>query len=97
MTDIVIQCCEAMKDLLVEFRNFKKSRTLKDLIIRINDLEEKSDRLFVESIRGLFTEPNDLYRIIAWKDIYEYLEHCADACEHVADVVESVIMKIRKR
>ena len=92
MTDIVIQCCEAMKDLLVEFRNFKKSRTLKDLIIRINDLEEKSDRLFVESIRGLFTEPNDLYRIIAWKDIYEYLEHCADACEHVADVVESVVM-----
>src|SRR5699024_1176480 len=73
MRDIVSQCCEAMKDLLVEFRNFKKSRTLKDLIIRINDLEEKSDRLFVESIRGLITEPNDLYRIIAWKDIYEYL------------------------
>lgn len=92
MTDIVIQCCEAMKELLVEFKNFKKSRTLKSLVIRINDLEEASDKLFVESVRGLFTEPRDLYRIVAWKDIYEYLERCADACEHVADVVESVVM-----
>ena len=31
--------------------------------------------------------------IIAWKQIFYYLEKCSDACEDVADVVESVIMK----
>ena len=92
MTDVVIECCDAVRDLLVEFKNFKKSRTLKQLIIRINDLEEESDRLFMESIRGLYTESEDPIRIIAWRDIYIYLERCADACEHVADVVESVVM-----
>ncbi|HIX64086.1 MAG TPA: DUF47 family protein [Candidatus Mediterraneibacter colneyensis] len=92
MTDVVIECCNAVRDLLVEFKNFKKSRTLKQLIIRINDLEEESDRLFMESIRGLYTESEDPIRIIAWRDIYIYLERCADACEHVADVVESVVM-----
>lgn len=92
MTDVVIECCNAVRDLLVEFKNFKKSKTLKQLIIRINDLEEESDRLFMESIRGLYTESEDPIRIIAWRDIYIYLERCADACEHVADVVESVVM-----
>ena len=93
MTDVVIQCCSAVRDLLVEFKNFKRSKTLKQLIIRINDLEEESDRLFIESIRGLYTESVDPIRIIAWRDIYIYLERCADACEHVADTVESVVMK----
>ena len=31
--------------------------------------------------------------IIAWREIFNYLEKCCDACEHVADAVESVIMK----
>ena len=26
--------------------------------------------------------------VIAWREIYSYLEKCADACEHAADVVE---------
>ncbi len=92
MTDIVIECCDAVRDMLVEFKNFKRSKALKPLIIKINDLEEESDKLFVESIRGLFEAPHDLIRIMAWRDIYIYLERCADACEHVADVVESVVM-----
>ena len=93
MTDIIIQCCDAVKELLREFRNFKKSKNIKQLVIRINDLEEEADKMFMQSVRGLYTESDDPLKIIAWRDIYIYLERCADACEHVADVVESVIMK----
>ena len=93
MTDVIIECCEAVKALLEEFREFRKSKNLKNLVIRINDLEEKSDKMFMENIRSLYVESEDPIRIIAWRDIYIYLERCADACEHVADVVESVIMK----
>lgn len=93
MTDIIIQCCDALKELLQEFRNFKRSKSIKQLVIRINDLEEAADKMFMQSVRGLYTESDDPLKIIAWRDIYIYLERCADACEHVADVVESVIMK----
>ena len=93
MTDVIIECCEAVKALLEEFRQFRKSKNLKNLVIRINDLEEKSDKMFMENIRSLYVESEDPIRIIAWRDIYIYLERCADACEHVADVVESVVMK----
>ena len=93
MADVVIRCCDAVRELLVEFREFKKSKKIKDLVIRINDFEEEADKLFMNSMRKLYAASEDPIRIIAWRDIYIYLERCADACEHVADVVESVIMK----
>lgn len=93
MTDVVISCCEEVRSLLMEFRDFKKSKKLKEVVIRINDLEEESDSLFMESVRHLYTESSDAIKIMSWRDIYIYLERCADACEHVADVVESVAMK----
>lgn len=93
MTEVVIQCCEGVAGLLKEFADFKHSKELKKLIIEINDLEEKSDKLFIDSMRRLHTESSDPLHIIAWREIYAYLEKCADACEHAADVIESVVMK----
>ena len=92
MTDVVIQCCEKVRELLTDFADFRRSKNLKELIIQINALEETSDRLFMRSMRKLHTECSDPLHIIVWREIYSYLERCADACEHVADVVESVVM-----
>lgn len=93
MMDVVVQCCEAVKELLEEFADFRRSKNLKKVVIRINDLEESADKLFMTSMRKLYTQSEDPIHIIAWREIYIYLERCADACEHVADVVESVVMK----
>lgn len=93
MMDVVVQCCEAVRELLREFADFRRSKNLKKVVIQINDLEEAADKLFMTSMRKLYTESKDPIHIIAWREIYIYLERCADACEHVADVVESVVMK----
>lgn len=93
MLDIVISCCEEVRNLLKEFRDFKRSRRLQDCIIHINTLEEQEDALFIASMRALHTEETDLREVIAWREIYTYLEKCADACEHVADVVGGITMK----
>ena len=90
---VIIRCCEALKEVMEEFADFRKSKTLHGLIIEINALEEEGDRLFIESMRKLHAEVTDPIEIIAWREIYVYLEKCCDACEHVADVVESDIMK----
>ena len=87
------ECCKVLKEIMEEFANFKKSKTLHGLIIEINALEEEGDRLFIDSMRRLHTEVTDPLEIIAWREIYNFLEKCCDACEHVADAVESVIMK----
>ncbi len=93
MTDLVIEACEALKTAMVEFPEFRKSAKLKEHLIRINDLEEKGDHLYIEGMRALHTGGEDALTVVAWRDIYSYLERCMDACEHAADIVEAVIMK----
>ncbi|MGN0332481.1 MAG: DUF47 domain-containing protein [Lachnospiraceae bacterium] len=92
-TKVIIRCCETMQKMMGEFADFRKSKNLHGLIVEINALEEEGDRLFIDSMRRLHTEVSDPLEIIAWREIFMYLEKCCDACEHVADAVESVIMK----
>lgn len=93
MTNLVVSACEALKTAMEEFPEFRKSTKLKEYLIKINDLEEEGDHLYIEGMRELHTGGCSPLEVIAWRDIYSYLERCMDACEHAADVVETVIMK----
>ncbi len=93
LLDTVIKCCDALCDLLGEFSDFRKSKKISGKIIEINTLEEEADHLYMSSMRQLHVEEKDVLQIIAWREIYDYLEKCADACEHVADVIGRVVMK----
>ena len=44
-------------------------------------------------MRDLHVNKSDIAEVIAWGEIYTYLEKCADACEAIADSVEYVVMK----
>ena len=89
----IIVCCEKMRERLVAFENYKKSSKLKDMIIELNHTEEECDKLYLEASRQIHVESTDALEIISWRDIYSYMEACSDACEHVADSVETVDMK----
>lgn len=91
--DLIIQCCQMLVDTLSEFSDFKKSKTLNEKLININSLEEEADKLFISSMRELHTDNTDVREVIAWREIYNYLEKCTDACEHVADVIEEILLK----
>lgn len=88
--DIIISCCDAMKEMLQEFPNFKKSKKLHELIIEINRLEEDGDELYVKCMRKLHTTETDPLVILAWREVYEFFEKCCDTCENVADIIESI-------
>ena len=89
----IVLSCELLCELMAEFENFKRSKKIKPLIIKINDVEEECDQLFLNSMRALTKNASDPLQVIAWRDIYRCLESCADACEHVSECVGSVIMK----
>ncbi len=44
-------------------------------------------------MRELHTGDFDPLTVISWRDVYTFLEYCADSCEFVADTVESIVMK----
>jgi len=93
MTDLVIEACGALKKAMEEFPEFRKSAKIREHLIRINDLEEAADTLYIEGMREIHAGGEPPLTVIAWRDIYSYLERCMDACEHAADIVEAVIMK----
>lgn len=93
LLDVVCQCCEEVQNLLKEFSDFRHSNKITQKIITINTLEEEADSLYISNMRKLHTEGNDVLYIIAWTEIFNYFEKCADACEHVADTVGSIVMK----
>jgi predicted phosphate transport protein (TIGR00153 family) len=90
----IVKCTGAMKDSLREFPNFKKSKTVLEKVIEVNRLEDEGDKLYVTSVRNVFTDKNLTPRIVlAWENVFHYMEDVCDACEDVADVIEGVIMK----
>ncbi|NLM10885.1 MAG: DUF47 family protein [Clostridiaceae bacterium] len=93
MTEIIVKCCNALKQALEEFRHFQKSKILHDLIVEVNVLEEKGDKLYTEAVRHLYVNSKNVVEIMAWDQTYDYLENCCDACEEVANVIEYIILK----
>lgn len=93
-TEIIIKCCSAVEMALVEFKNFKKSATLKELIIQINTLEEAGDKIYTSSIRNLYTEEGvSATEVLAWRETFQRFEKCCDNAEDIAEAIEAVIMK----
>ncbi len=92
-SDVIKKCCAGMKETMQEFRNFRKSRSINDSIVEINRLEEEGDSLYTKTVRKLYlTSRDDAVELMVWREIYDRMEKCCDACEHVANAVESIIM-----
>ena len=89
----LVKSCEMLVQIMREFENFKKSKTMHSLIIACNDVEEECDKLYLASMHNLRRNSADLLTTISWYKIFDCLEACSDACEHVSDCVASIIMK----
>lgn len=91
--NIINQCCQATRLALTEFHDFRKSKHIRDYIIKVNELEEAGDRLHRDSIHRLYCAEQNPVAVLTWTEMYECLERCCDACEDVSEVIETVMMK----
>lgn len=91
--DIIVSCCDMLKKAMQEFSNFKKSTLLAECIIEINRLESDGDLLYTKAMRDLHVNSTDPIEIMVWSKTFNYFEGCCDACEDVANTLESIIMK----
>ena len=80
------QISEAMPRL----RGFKD---ISHFTVEINRLENDGDRITREAIASLFDNGIDPMVVIRWKDIFERLEEAIDATEHVANILEGIVIK----
>lgn len=92
-TELLVSCTKALDDALEEFKSWKTSKKLHDKIVEINRLEEEGDKLYVDFMRNLYHTSKDPIELMCWTEILHRLERCADNCEDVANILESIVMK----
>jgi uncharacterized protein Yka (UPF0111/DUF47 family) len=80
------QVCEAIPRL----RGF---RDLSHYTVEVNRLENEGDRITREAVASLFDGGIDPMVVIRWKDLFERLESAIDAAEHVANIMEGIVIK----
>lgn len=88
---VISECALALKELAMEFPDFKRSERLKELFVLVNSLEEKGDRIYFKAMRRLYAEGKDAVEILKWSQIFDALEACCDACEHTAGCIECAV------
>lgn len=91
--ELIGRCCQALEEAMEEFRHFRKSPTLYQKIVALNELEGEGDQLYTQAVRSLYTQATEPAALLAWSALYDQMESCCDACEHVADIIETVVMK----
>jgi predicted phosphate transport protein (TIGR00153 family) len=94
MALIMERASTALHGALEEFHNFKKSGPIAEKVIEVNNFEEEADGLYTESIRDLFQNyRNDPVFIMIWSNVFTRMERCVDACENVADMMATILLK----
>ncbi len=71
----------------------RRPKNLRDHWIEVNRLENDGDRLYRDAVAELFEDSMSCLEVIKWKDIYATLEQAVDDCEHVANILESIVLK----
>lgn len=62
-------------------------------VIEVNRLENRGDEVLRTAIGTLFANEPDAIELIKWKELFEILEEGLDACEHVANLVEAIVVE----
>jgi predicted phosphate transport protein (TIGR00153 family) len=68
-------------------------RDMSGYTVEINRLENEGDRITRGAIASLFDGGIDPMVVIRWKDLFERLEDAIDAAEHVAYILEGIVIK----
>lgn len=92
ITDILLLSTKAVKEMFLDFKNFKKLDLINKKIIEVNDLEEKGDRSYEKLMTELYKNEKDSIKLIKWTNIYNCFENVIDFCEQVSDCLEDVIL-----
>jgi hypothetical protein len=74
-------------------RGLKRLDDVRTRCAAINQLERDGDRLFRSLLADLFEHERDAIRLLKTKELLEALESALDACDDVANALQSLVIK----
>jgi uncharacterized protein len=82
--------CRNIAQALTRLRGFQD---INHYLVEVNRLENEGDRITREALASLFRGGIDPMVVIRWKDIFDRLEDAIDSTEHVANILEGIVVK----
>lgn len=93
LTEINLEACQLIKKGIECLAGNKKLTHIAVICKKINELEEKADKVYDKSIAKIFDKEKDAKNIIKYKEVLSALEEATDRCKNVSNILESVMVK----
>jgi predicted phosphate transport protein (TIGR00153 family) len=90
LAHVLLEAARQIAEAIPRLRGF---RDISHYTVEINRLENEGDRVTREAVASLFDGGIDPMVVIRWKDLFERLEAAIDATEHVANILEGIVIK----
>jgi len=94
MAEILLKQCKEIDIAIKNMRYFENIVRTREALVRINSLENSADDVFDQAIAHLFLFEKDAMHIIKYKEVLSNIETATDKCEDVANVIESIVIKV---
>ncbi len=90
LADVINRCAARIETGVVAIKKLKLVSADAD---QIRKLEEEGDSIYTAAVGDLFRTETDPIEIMRWKEMFDTLERAIDACQDVANVMESIAIK----
>jgi hypothetical protein len=93
LVEVLVKATVVLDKAIRSLRDMKHTRRTLDFCIEVNRLENEGDTIFQAALGELFSNKQDVFHLICWKEIYEAAEFATDKCEDIANIIEGIIVK----
>lgn len=91
--DILVKTAAELVQTVRALRTGKAKEAILASVVEVNRLENQGDAVMRAAIGALFTSEQNAIELIKWKELFEILEEAIDTCEHVANRIQSIVVK----
>ncbi|MCA1833228.1 MAG: DUF47 domain-containing protein [Actinomycetota bacterium] len=88
--DVLVRACDGLFACVQNLQSFKN---LEQHWIEVNKIENEGDRLYRQAVADLFAGKYKAMDVLKLKEVYDQIEDAIDACEKVANILESIVLK----
>jgi uncharacterized protein len=93
LAQVITAQAQVIRSTLPYLRRKEDLSKLLPAAIEVNRLENDADHILRDGLEQLFENPTDVYDVIKWREIYEYLEAATDHAEDIANVLEGIVLR----
>jgi hypothetical protein len=90
---ILLKASRLMEASVLGLRHLDARKPLAALVVAVHAAEEEGDAIHHRFLAELFECGLDVFQVIKWKELYQFVEQAIDYCDDVACVVRRIELK----